>query len=111
MRLDKLTIKAREAIQAAHELAASRGHQELTPEHLLLALLDQQDGLAGALLRKVGVDPAQVRQATQTALDAQPQVRGSTADIYAGRRLEALFEDAGKQSKELKDEYISSEHL
>jgi ATP-dependent Clp protease ATP-binding subunit ClpB len=111
MRLDKLTIKAREAIQAAHELAGSRGHQELTPEHLLLALLDQQDGVTGALLRKIGVDPAQVRQAAQTALDAQPQVRGSTADIYAGRRLEALFEDAGKQSKEFKDEYISSEHL
>ena len=111
MRLDKLTIKAREAIQAAHELAGSRGHQELTPEHLLLALLDQQDGVTGALLRKMGVDPAQVRQAAQTALDAQPQVRGSTADIYAGRRLEALFEDAGKQSKEFKDEYISSEHL
>ncbi len=111
MRLDKLTIKAREAIQAAHELAGSRGHQELTPEHLLLALLDQQDGVTGALLRKIGVDPAQVRQAAQSALDAQPQVRGSTADIYAGRRLETLFEDAGKQSKEFKDEYISSEHL
>ncbi|HVV51572.1 MAG TPA: ATP-dependent chaperone ClpB [Polyangia bacterium] len=111
MRLDKLTIKAREAVQAAHELAGSRGHQELTPEHLLLALLDQQDGVTGALLRKVGIDPAQVRQAAQSALDAQPQVRGSTADIYAGRRLTDLFEEATKQSKEFKDEYVSSEHL
>jgi ATP-dependent Clp protease ATP-binding subunit ClpB len=111
MRLDKLTIKAREAVQAAHELAGSRGHQELTPEHLLLALLDQQDGIAGALLRKVGIDPAQVRQATESALDTQPQVRGSSADIYVGRRLTDLLEEATKQSKEFKDEYVSSEHL
>src|SRR5580698_4091813 len=111
MRLDKLTIKAREAVQAAHELAASRGHQELTPEHLLSALLDQSEGVTGALLRKLGVDPAQVRQSTAESLEGQPQVRGPSADIYAGRRLEALFEDAGKQSKEFKDEYISSEHL
>ncbi len=111
MRLDKLTIKAREAIQAAQELAGSRGHQELTPEHLLLALLDQADGITGALLRKVGVDPAQVRQAGVSALDAQPQVRGSTADIFVGRRMQDLLEDAGKLSKEFKDEYISSEHL
>ena len=72
---------------ALGELAGSRGHQELTPEHLLLALLDQQDGITGALLRKVGIDAAQVRQAAQSALDAQPQVRGSSADIYLGRRL------------------------
>ncbi|MES1165509.1 MAG: ATP-dependent chaperone ClpB [Verrucomicrobiota bacterium] len=111
MRLEKLTIKAREALAAAQELAGSRGHQELTPEHLLAALLDQQDGVTGALLRKVGVDPAQVRQETAAALDAQPQVRGSTADIYAGRRLQDALEEAGKQSKEFKDEYVSSEHL
>jgi ATP-dependent Clp protease ATP-binding subunit ClpB len=111
MRLDKFTIKAREALAAAQELAGSRGHQELTPEHLLTALLDQQDGVAGALLRKVGVDPAQVRQATVAALDAQPQVRGSTADIYVGRRLQDALDEAAKQSKEFKDEYVSSEHL
>src|SRR5580698_2398476 len=111
MRLDKLTIKAREAVQAAHELAASRGHQELTPEHLLSALLDQSEGVTGALLRKLGVDPAQVRQSTAESLEGQPQVRGPSADIYAGRRLEDLMEDATRQSKELKDEYISSEHI
>jgi ATP-dependent Clp protease ATP-binding subunit ClpB len=111
MRLDKFTIKAREALAAAQELAGSRGHQELTPEHLLTALLDQQEGVAGALLRKVGVDPAQVRQAAVAALEAQPQVRGSTADIYVGRRLQDALEEAAKQSKEFKDEYVSSEHL
>src|SRR5450432_86330 len=111
MRLDKLTIKAREAVQAAQELAGSRGHQELTPEHLLAALLDQAEGVTGALLRKLGVDPMLVRQSTAEALEAQPQARGSTADIFAGRRLNDLLEDATRQSKELKDEYVSSEHI
>jgi ATP-dependent Clp protease ATP-binding subunit ClpB len=111
MRLDKLTIKAQEAMRAAQELAGSRGHQELTPEHLLSALLDQQDGVTGALLRKLGVDPALVRKSTAETLEAQPQVSGSTADIYLGRRLQDLLEDATRQSKELKDEYVSSEHI
>jgi ATP-dependent Clp protease ATP-binding subunit ClpB len=111
MRLEKLTIKAREAVQAAQELAASRGHQELTPEHLLSGLLDQAEGVTGALLRKLGVDPTLVRQSTAEALETQPQVSGSSADIYLGRRLNDLFEDATRQSKELKDEYVSSEHI
>jgi ATP-dependent Clp protease ATP-binding subunit ClpB len=111
MRLDKLTIKAQEALQAAHELAGSRNHQELTPEHVLAALLDQTDGIAGAILRKLGVDPAQVRQSVAEALDAQPQVSGASSDIYLGRRVKDLIEQATRQSKEFKDEYVSSEHL
>jgi ATP-dependent Clp protease ATP-binding subunit ClpB len=111
MRLDKLTIKAQEALQAAHELAASRAHQELTPEHVLAALLDQSDGITGAILRKLGVDPAMVRQSVAQALDAQPQVSGAASDIYLGRRLKDLIDEATKQSKEFKDEYVSSEHL
>ena len=111
MRLDKLTIKAQEALQAAHELAASRAHQELTPEHVLAALLDQPDGIAGAILRKLGVDPGVVRQSVAEALDAQHQVSGASADIYLGRRLNDLVDQATRQSKEFKDEYVSSEHL
>src|SRR6476469_2249461 len=111
MRLDKLTIKAQEALQAAHDLAGSRAHQELTPEHVLAALLDQNDGITGAILRKLGVDPASVRQAVGQALDAQPQVSGNAGDSYLGKRLKDLLEQATKQSKEFKDEYVSSEHL
>jgi len=109
--MDKFTIKAQEALQAAHELAASRAHQELNPEHVLAALLDQQDGITGALLRKLGVDPGLVRQSVAQALDAQPQVSGASSDIYLGRRLKDLVEEATKQSKQFKDEYVSSEHL
>ncbi|HTA21013.1 MAG TPA: Clp protease N-terminal domain-containing protein, partial [Polyangia bacterium] len=111
MRIDKLTTKAQEALQQAQALAERRGHQELTPEHLLSALLTQDQGVVGALLRKVGVDPARIQRDVDAALDAQPQVRGAAADLYVGRRLKTLLEDAGTQSKEFKDEYISSEHL
>ncbi|HSZ81140.1 MAG TPA: Clp protease N-terminal domain-containing protein, partial [Polyangia bacterium] len=111
MRNDKLTTKAQEALQQAQALAESRGHQELTPEHLLSALLTQDQGVVGALLRKVGVDPARIQRDVDAALDAQPQVRGAAADLYVGRRLKTLLEDAGTQSKEFKDEYVSSEHL
>src|SRR5581483_11368136 len=57
MRLDKFTIKAQEALQAAHDLAEQRHHQEMAPEHLLLALLQQEQGVTGAILRKLGIDP------------------------------------------------------
>jgi ATP-dependent Clp protease ATP-binding subunit ClpB len=111
MRLDKLTIKAQEALQQAQALASQRGHQEITPEHLLHALLTQEQGIAGALLRKLGSDVDGVRQAVERALDEQPQVRGATAEPYLGRRLKDLLEDAERRSKEFKDEYVSSEHL
>jgi ATP-dependent Clp protease ATP-binding subunit ClpB len=111
MRLDRLTIKAQEALQQAQELAAQRAHQEIAPEHVLHALLTQDQGVAGALLRKLGADPDRVRQAVDAAMDDIPQVRGATADNFVGRRLKSLLEDAERQSKEFKDEYVSSEHL
>jgi ATP-dependent Clp protease ATP-binding subunit ClpB len=111
MRLDKLTTKTQEALQQAQALAERRGHQELLPEHLLSTLLTQEQGVASALLRKLGVDPALVQQRVDAALDEQPQVRGAAADLYMGRRLKTLLEDADRQSKEFKDEYVSSEHV
>jgi ATP-dependent Clp protease ATP-binding subunit ClpB len=111
MKLDKFTTKAQEALQLAHALAESRGHQELTPEHVLSALLTQEQGVVPALLRKLGVEPGTVGAAVDRSLDEQPQVRGASADLYVGRRLKGLLEEAGQQSKELKDEYVSSEHL
>ncbi|HVR61131.1 MAG TPA: ATP-dependent chaperone ClpB [Polyangia bacterium] len=111
MRLDKLTNKAQEALQHAQELAEQRGHQEMTPEHLLASLLTQEQGIAGALLRKVGVDTDGLLRATERALQDLPQVRGTTADVYVGNRLKAALDSATQQSKEFKDEYVSSEHM
>ncbi|HEX7596763.1 MAG TPA: Clp protease N-terminal domain-containing protein, partial [Polyangia bacterium] len=111
MRLDKLTIKAQEALAAAHSAAEQRAHQEVTPEHLLQALLQQADGVPLAVLRKVGADPEGLLRKVDDALAAQPQVRGSSAEPYVGRRLKDLLEEATRQSVEFKDEYVSSEHL
>ncbi|HXI55712.1 MAG TPA: AAA family ATPase, partial [Polyangia bacterium] len=111
MRLDKLTIKAQEALQHAQELAEQKGHQEMTPEHLLMALLSQDQGIAGAILRKLGVDTDTLQNATERALEDLPQVRGASADVYIGHRLKGALEGAAQQSKEFKDEYVSSEHM
>jgi ATP-dependent Clp protease ATP-binding subunit ClpB len=111
MRLDKMTTKAQEALQAAQDLAEGRNHQEVTPEHVLSALLVQEEGIVSALLRKMGVEPETIAREVARALDAQPQVKGAAAEVYVGRRLKDLMSDAQKRSQEFKDEYVSSEHL
>jgi len=111
MRLDKLTIKAQEALQAAHDLAEKRNQQEMTPEHLLLALLTQEQGVTGAILRKLGIDPEALATKVERTLDDLPQVRGSRAEVYVGNRLKDVIEDATRHSREFKDEYVSSEHI
>ena len=111
MRLDKFTIKAQEALAAAHAAAEKHAHQEVTPEHVLRALLTQEEGVALAVLRKVGADPEGLLRKVDEALAAQPQVRGATAEAYVGRRLKDLLDEAARQSDEFKDEYVSSEHL
>ena len=111
MRLDKFTIKAQEALAAAHATAEQHAHQEVTPEHVLRALLTQEEGVALAVLRKVGADPDGLLRKVDEALAAQPQVRGNTAEAYVGRRMKDLLDEAARQSDELKDEYVSSEHL
>jgi ATP-dependent Clp protease ATP-binding subunit ClpB len=111
MRLDKFTIKAQEALAAARDLADQRAHQEVTPEHLLRALLTQEDGVVLAILRKLGADPEAIGRKIDECLLKQPQVRGSSADGFVGRRLKELLDEAARQSEEFKDEYVASEHL
>jgi ATP-dependent Clp protease ATP-binding subunit ClpB len=111
MRLDKLTIKAQEALQTARDLAEQRNHQEITPEHVLLALLTQEQGVTGAILRKLGIDPDALVNKVERTLEDLPQVKGSRAEVYVGNRLKDVVEDATRQSKEFKDEYVSSEHI
>jgi len=111
MRLEKFTIKAQEALAAARDLASERNHQEVSPEHVLRALVGEVDGVVPALLRKLGVEPDAVAERADQALEQQPQVRGATAEVYVGRRLKEFLEEATRQSQEFKDEYVSSEHL
>jgi ATP-dependent Clp protease ATP-binding subunit ClpB len=109
MRLDKLTVKSREAIAAAEAVARRAGHQEVKPLHVLAALVDQSDGVVRPLLERAGVSIDSLRSAIQTAFDAIPKVAG--ADIYAGKDLKKLIDGATAEADRLKDEYVSTEHF
>jgi ATP-dependent Clp protease ATP-binding subunit ClpB len=112
--LSKLTQKAQEAMQAAQEKAMRYSHQELDGEHLLLSLLEQEDGLAPKLMERLGVRPAEFRARLEEALDRLPKVKGAATEagkVYVTQRLNQLLVKAGDEAKRLKDEFISVEHL
>ncbi|HYO34907.1 MAG TPA: ATP-dependent chaperone ClpB [Geodermatophilus sp.] len=108
----KLTTRAQEAFAAAQRLAVDRGQAGLEPLHLLVALLQQTDGIAGPLLTAVGADPADVRAKAEAALRRLPRVSGATvAAPSASRELLRVVNAAGEQAGALGDEYVSTEHL
>ncbi len=111
MRFDKLTIKAREAVQKAMDLASKQGHQELSGEHLLLALLTQDDGLVGPLLGKLGARPEEVASSLMAELEKRPKVSGGGFDVYLGDDTKAVLGQALQEADAFKDEYASSEHI
>jgi ATP-dependent Clp protease ATP-binding subunit ClpB len=110
MRLDKLTVKAQEALQAAQALASERGHQAVEPEHLLHALVAQKDGVVAPILGKLGVRADALASQMGAILEKIPQVRGGSGQ-YIGERLRVTLERAEKQAESMKDEYVSTEHL
>src|SRR5712664_887599 len=110
MRLDKLTVKAQEALQAAQSLAGERGHQAVEPEHLLHALIGQKDGVVAPILGKLGVRAEALTSQLDAAIEKIPQVRGGSGQ-YIGERLRAALDRAQKQAESMKDEYVSTEHL
>src|SRR5918997_2520964 len=111
MQLDRFTIKSQEALQAAIRLAADRRNTEAAPQHLLLALLDQQDGIVGRVLRKVGADPAAVRSGVGGELDRLPTITAGAREPSTSRELLDVLRAAEREAGKLGDEYISTEHL
>ncbi len=112
MQPDRLTIKSQEAFQAAQQLADDRRNPQTTPEHLLAVLLEQEEGVVVPVLRKLGVEPATVRQSVNAALDALPKLSDAAADPAAGStELTQVLRTAEKEMRELGDEYLSTEHL
>jgi ATP-dependent Clp protease ATP-binding subunit ClpB len=109
MRLDKFTVKAQEAIQAAQGLADQHEHQAVEPEHVLAALLQQREGVVAPILGKLGVRADGVQQQIEAELARMPRVRGGGQ--YLGERLRSTFERAQREAERLKDEYVSTEHL
>jgi ATP-dependent Clp protease ATP-binding subunit ClpB len=111
MRLDKLTIKAQEALEAATGIASERNAAAVEPEHLLKGLLDQADGIVRPILGKVGADSGALDAAVSEALAGMSSVSGMAAQLGAGPRLTTVLNDAFKAAEKMKDAYISTEHL
>jgi len=111
MRPDKFTESAQEVIANSQELVRRLRASQWDVEHVLLALLEQTDGIAGQILQKLGADPQLVRQRVQSVLDAAPKQAFEATQIYATPRIATLFQTAEAESNRLKDEYIGVEHL
>ncbi|MEO5988605.1 MAG: ATP-dependent chaperone ClpB [Candidatus Eisenbacteria bacterium] len=110
MNFDRYTVKSREAVERAGRIARDRSQQTLQPEHLLAALLDEMGGTVASLLQRLGVPPAALEAEVQSALGALPRVQGASAQ-YMGEPLREALERAEVQSDQLRDEYVSVEHL
>jgi ATP-dependent Clp protease ATP-binding subunit ClpB len=111
---NKLTIKSQEALTGAQDRARRLGHQQVGSEHLLLALLDQYDGLAPRLLQRLDIDPAALGAGLQADLERKPKVTGGAGElgkIYVTTDLEQLLLRAEDEARSLGDDYVSVEHL
>src|SRR5581483_1007096 len=114
MDFNRFTEKLQEGVRSAQSLAAARGNQQIDVEHLLLALLEQEGGLAQSILARAGVPLENIHRRLIQELDKLPNVSGSGAgmeQIYLTARLQKLLTGAENEAKRLKDEYISVEHV
>jgi ATP-dependent Clp protease ATP-binding subunit ClpB len=110
IRLDKLTIKAQEALQSAQEIAGQLHHPEVDCEHLLSALIQQPEGLVRPLLEKLGLAPDAILQKLDEELNRRPQVHGA-AEAYLSKSLRQALDAAQSHADKLKDQYVSTEHF
>jgi len=111
IRMDKLTIKAQEALAEALEMASSKGHPEITTVHLLNALASQEQGAVASILQRIGVPPAQAAAAAVAAMERMPRTSGGGAQPGLGREANKALDAGWSQAQRLKDEYLSTEHI
>src|SRR5450830_1593949 len=111
MRLDKFTEKAQEALQEAAELARESGQQAVEPEHLLLALVRQEEGVARTLIERAGASVQALEPALVSAVERFPKISGGGGQPYLSPALNKSLEQAEQEAERLKDEYISTEHV
>ena len=109
MRLEKFTVNAQKAVEAAQELARARGHQQVEPEHLFLALLQQEGSVIRSLLQRLEADPALVERQVADELRGKPQVAG--ASMYLAPAVQEILRKAEKEAQRMHDEFVSTEHL
>jgi ATP-dependent Clp protease ATP-binding subunit ClpB len=111
MNIERFTEKAQEAMASAQGIATRFQHNEIDAEHILLALLEQSEGLIPELLKKVGADSAVIHEQIQAGLSGRPRVTGGDGQLYTSARARQVLADAENQAKRFKDEYVSTEHL
>jgi ATP-dependent Clp protease ATP-binding subunit ClpB len=112
MRFDRFTIKSQEVIQKAQSLAAQYGNQQIEPEHLLSAMMADKEGTVVAMLRKLGIVPEAVAAEALRGIERLPKVSGAgTGEAYVSSRTKAVLEAAFAEATQMKDEYVSVEHL
>ena len=109
--LDKLTLKVQEALNKAQQIATDRGHQQIEPVHILAGILEPQEGVARAVLKKIGVEPGLVKNQAEEKITALPKVSGGVGQIYLSQDTSRLFESALKKANQLRDEFVSIEHV
>ncbi|HEV8204551.1 MAG TPA: AAA family ATPase, partial [Pyrinomonadaceae bacterium] len=109
MRLDKFTLRGQEAIQSAIELAEKNQHQQVEPEHLLVTMLEQPEGIVRPILGKLGANVAVILNDTQAAVARFPRVQGGQQ--YFSNRMTQIFTASQTQADKMQDEFISTEHL
>jgi ATP-dependent Clp protease ATP-binding subunit ClpB len=109
MRYDKFTTQLQTALAEAQSLALGRDHQQIEPQHLLLALLNQEDGGAASLVAKAGGNPNSLKQALAQSLDQLPKVEGTPGEVHLSRDLGNLLNVADKDAQKRGDQYIASE--
>ncbi len=111
MNLEKLTLKAQQALTDAQQLVMDNGQQQLEPVHVLKALLEDPQGTVHSVLKKMDIDIQDLKQQVITAVDRLPRVSGATAQIYASSHFHQLMNQSLLEAKNLKDDYVSTEHL
>ncbi|HET9087791.1 MAG TPA: ATP-dependent chaperone ClpB, partial [Acidobacteriaceae bacterium] len=111
IRWDKLTVKAQDAVQSATALASENGNPELQPAHLLLALMDDKEGIVPPVLQKTGVSIDALRGQLQEVVRTLPKVSGDANQAAPSRAFLKTVEQAFKEAENFKDEYVSTEHL
>jgi ATP-dependent Clp protease ATP-binding subunit ClpB len=112
MHFDKFTVKSQETIQKAHSIASQLNHQEFDPEHLLSAMINIEESIVQSILKKMGVSVSGISRDIQAYLDKMPKVTGSgISEVYMSQRSRQLMNAALRRAGNMKDEYVSQEHL
>jgi ATP-dependent Clp protease ATP-binding subunit ClpB len=111
MDYEKLTIKAQEALNEASGIAQKQDHSQIEAEHILLALIKQEDGIVPPILEKIGADPAKLAKSLEGLLQAQPKIYGEAAQVYFSPGASKALAKAEGEASSLKDEFVSAEHI